>query len=116
GGLRSKIEAKILRGQGVVRGCPDLLIVADGKAHFLELKSEHGRVTPAQHECHEALCAAGACVAVVYNIDEALERLTAWGLLRPDTSHQVAGAFHQLRRDVATRRARRANSPLHDED
>ena len=36
GGLRSKVEAAILRGLGTARGTPDLLIVADGKAHFLE--------------------------------------------------------------------------------
>src|SRR5262245_32201071 len=32
GGLRSKVEAAILRGLGTARGTPDLLIVADGKA------------------------------------------------------------------------------------
>ena len=82
GGLRSKVEASILRGLGTVRGCPDLLIVADGKAYFLELKAPHGRVSAEQHACHEALCAAGACVAVAYNIDDALERLAMWGLLK----------------------------------
>jgi hypothetical protein len=48
GGLRSKIEASILRGLGTTRGTPDLLIIASGKAHFLELKSAVGRVTPEQ--------------------------------------------------------------------
>ena len=60
GGLRSKVEAAILRGLGTARGTPDLLIVADGKAHFLELKSAGGRATDAQRQCHEALRAAGA--------------------------------------------------------
>jgi hypothetical protein len=82
GGLRSKVEAAILRGQGVTRGCPDLLIIADGKAHFLELKSAAGRVTAEQHACHEALRAAGADVAVAHGIDEALEQLEAWNRLR----------------------------------
>jgi hypothetical protein len=97
GGLRSKIEASILRGLGTTRGTPDLLIVAGGKAHFLELKAPHGRVTPAQHACHEALCAAGACVAVVHDIDAAIERLEQWHLLRSNTSTQI-GAFEELRR------------------
>jgi hypothetical protein len=82
GGLRSKIEAAILRGLGTTCGTPDLLIVANGKAHFLELKAPHGRVSAEQHACHEALCTAGACVAVAYNIDDALERLAMWGLLK----------------------------------
>ena len=38
---RSAIEdrGRDPRGLGTARGTPDLLIVADGKAHFLELKS-----------------------------------------------------------------------------
>jgi hypothetical protein len=103
GGLRSKIEAAILRGLGTTRGCPDLLIIADGKAYFLELKAPHGRVTPEQHACHEALCAAGACVAVAYDIDGAIERLEQWQLLRSNTSTQIGRAFEELRRDVAAR-------------
>jgi hypothetical protein len=105
GGLRSKVEAAILRGQGVTRGCPDLLIIADGKAHFLELKSAAGRVTAEQHACHEALRAAGADVAVAHGIDEALAQLEQWRLLRPDVSNQIASAFTELRHDVARRAA-----------
>jgi VRR-NUC domain-containing protein len=82
GGLRSKIEGAILRGLGTARGTPDLLIVADGKAHFLELKSAGGRATDAQRQCHEALRAAGAEVAVAHGIDEALAWLEVWNLLR----------------------------------
>jgi hypothetical protein len=82
GGLRSKIEGAILRGLGTARGAPDLLIVADGKAHLLELKSAGGRATDAQRQCHEALRAAGAEVAVAHGIDEALAWLEVWNLLR----------------------------------
>jgi hypothetical protein len=76
GGWRWKVEGAILKGIGVVAGAPDLLIVAAGRAYFLELKAKHGRMSAAQRECHEALCAAGACVAVAFGIDEALEVLT----------------------------------------
>jgi hypothetical protein len=100
GGLRSKIEASILRGLGTTRGTPDLLTVANGKAHFLELKAPHGRVSAEQHACHEALCAAGACVAVAYDIDDAIERLEQWRLLRSNTSTQIGRAFEELRCDV----------------
>jgi hypothetical protein len=60
-----------------------------------------------QHACHEALCAAGACVAVAYDIDNAIERLEQWQLLRPNTSTQIGRAFAQLRRDIAARRTGR---------
>lgn len=102
GGLRSKVEAAVLRGLGTTRGTPDLLIVAEGRAFFLELKAPRGRVSPAQHECHAQLRAAGAEVAVAFNIDEALEQLEAWNLLRPNINH-AAKAFAELRRAVEAR-------------
>jgi hypothetical protein len=112
GGVRSKIEAAILRGLGVTRGTPDLLIVADGRAYFLELKAPRSRVSAAQHECHEALRAAGASVAIADNIDEALELLQSWEILRTNLSRQTAKAFQKLRDDVARRAARLP--PLHE--
>lgn len=107
GGWRSPIEAKILKALGVVAGAPDLLIVADGRAYFLELKAPRGRVSAAQRECHEALRAAGAAVAIADNIDEALELLQSWEILRPNLSSQTAKAFQKLRDDVARRTYRR---------
>jgi hypothetical protein len=85
GGLRSKVEAAILRGLGTARGTPDLLIVADGKAHFLELKSARSRVTSEQRACHGALRAAGATVAVATGVDAAIAQLKDWGLLKGRT-------------------------------
>jgi hypothetical protein len=35
-----------------------------------------------QRDCHERLRRAGAEVATVYGLDEALEQLESWGLLR----------------------------------
>jgi hypothetical protein len=85
GGLRSKVEAAILRGLGTTCGTPDLLIVADGKAHFLELKSARSRVTSEQRACHGALRAAGATVAVATGVDAAIAQLKDWGLLKGRT-------------------------------
>jgi VRR-NUC domain len=89
GGLRSKIEAAILRGLGTTRGTPDLLIVANGRAHFLELKAPHGRVSEAQWVVHERLRRAGAEVAVAFGLDAALAQLEQWQLLRPDVSERA---------------------------
>jgi len=57
GGLRSKVEAAILRGLGTARGTLDVLIVPDGKAHLLEL-SARSHVTFEQRGCNDALRAA----------------------------------------------------------
>ena len=82
GGARFKTEAAIFKGLGARHGTPDLLLVADGKAHFLEFKAPGGRVTAAQSECHAALRAAGAEVAIVVGLDAALQQLEQWQLLR----------------------------------
>jgi hypothetical protein len=55
GGLRSKVEAAILRGLGTTCGTPDLLIVADGKAHFLS--KARAAASPPSSELAMAHCA-----------------------------------------------------------
>src|SRR5262245_8038033 len=82
GGQRSAVEGAIFKGLGVVAGAPDLLIVRDGNARFLELKAPRGRLTDAQRECHERLRRAGAEVATTAGIDDALAVLEGWQLLR----------------------------------
>jgi hypothetical protein len=52
GGWRSPIEAKILKGLGVRAGVPDIIAVRGGQMFCLELKSEHGRLSPAQIAAH----------------------------------------------------------------
>jgi VRR-NUC domain len=86
GGWRSPIEAKILKAIGTVAGVPDIICIFEGRVYALELKSEGGRVTDVQRVVHERLCEAGAEVAVVHGIDQALAQLEAWNLLR----HNVA--------------------------
>ena len=66
GGWRSPIEARFMKGLGVVPGIPDVL-------------------SPAQIEAHKAMRAAGAEVAIVVGINDALEQLKAWNLLRGST-------------------------------
>lgn len=81
GGFRRPIEAAIFKGLGLKPGAPDLLIVHDGRAYFLELKATDGKLTMPQVNCHSALRAAGAAVATAYGLDEALRQLEVWGLL-----------------------------------
>ena len=86
GGYRSPVEAMVLKGLGVQPGVPDILIIHGGKCFGLELKSEHGRVTPAQLDCHERMERAGAVVGIARGIDEAVAWLEAHGLLRGQMS------------------------------
>lgn len=71
-----------LKAMGTKAGMPDLMLVIGGKAHFLELKADTGRVSPAQTATHADLELAGAVVAIAYGLDAALDQLTAWGALR----------------------------------
>jgi VRR-NUC domain len=82
GGWRSPTEAAILKGLGVRPGVPDLICVRDGQCYALELKTERGRLSPAQQQAIAELHAAGAIVDVAYGIDDAIAWLADHGLLR----------------------------------
>jgi hypothetical protein len=82
GGFRRRVEAAILKGCGVVRGVPDIVAVRGGHLYGLELKAPGGRLSPAQRDAHAALAAAGATVAVAVGLDQALDVMEGWGLLK----------------------------------
>jgi hypothetical protein len=83
GGYRGAIEAAIFKSLGVVAGVPDLLLVHSGKIYGLELKAaKGGRLSPAQVRTQEQMRQAGAIVATATGIDDALNQLELWGLVR----------------------------------
>jgi hypothetical protein len=86
GGIRSPIEAAILKGLGVRAGVPDLLIVFEGTLYGLELKADGRKRTALQEETQDALRRAGAVVATAVGLDGALKQLEAWNLLKGRTS------------------------------
>lgn len=78
GGWRTKAEAGIFKAMGVRSGAPDLLFIHEGRAFFMELKVEGGTLSMSQVACRAELRAAGAHVATVHNMDEALDVLALW--------------------------------------
>ena len=82
GGLRSKIEAAIMKGLGVVAGVPDVIAIRDGRCFALELKAEGGRASDKQLATIAALREAGAFTCIAEGLDRALACLEAWGILR----------------------------------
>jgi hypothetical protein len=82
GGFRRPAEAAILKGIGTLAGVPDIIAVYRGRTFALEIKTETGRVTDAQHTVHDRMRRAGAEVGVAYGLDEALAMLEGWKLLR----------------------------------
>jgi hypothetical protein len=82
GGYRSVIEARIMKGLGVVPGIPDIFLLYRSRLHGLELKAEGGRLSPAQVSAHDKLREAGAIIEVATGIDEAIDTLERWDMLR----------------------------------
>jgi hypothetical protein len=85
GGARRPIEAAILKGLGVTAGVPDVIAIKDGCTYALELKAPGGKLTDNQRATHSAMIRAGTQVAVADNLDDALDLLEGWRLLRGTT-------------------------------
>jgi hypothetical protein len=82
GGYRRPIEAKILQGQGVRRGVPDVILIYAGRTYGLEIKAAGGRATPAQLDALTAMRAAGATTAITAGLDRTIKQREEWRLLR----------------------------------
>ena len=80
----SPIEGARLKRLGLLPGVPDILAAfAPGNCTHLELKAgPHGRVSDDQVAVMRRLQDAGAEVAVAWSLQEAIEKLTEWQLLR----------------------------------
>lgn len=79
--------ARALHGEGAVQlapaGTPDLLAVPpSGAPWWLEVKTDAGRLRPAQTAMHEALRERGQTVHVVRSVDHLLRLLEVAGLSR----------------------------------
>lgn len=82
GGFRRPIEAKILKGCGVLAGVPDIIALHKGNFYAIELKAMKGRPTVPQLECIDAIRYAGGHAVVCHGLNAALETLEQWGLLK----------------------------------
>jgi len=60
GGNRNAITGSILKKEGVRAGTPDMCFIIDGRAHFLELKRENGKLSKSQIELKNEIEKAGA--------------------------------------------------------
>lgn len=80
GGYRSAAEAtNHLKRMGVVAGVPDIAVIVRGRAYFLEVKSDTGRVSSRQSFTFRRISKAGAPTYVVNCLEHALEALEEWG-------------------------------------
>lgn len=78
GFLLTKRSAGRLKSMGMKPGCPDILLVHDGQAFFIELKTDTGRVSPVQVETHMKLASVGARVGVARSVPDVSALLDTW--------------------------------------
>lgn len=76
-----RLRGAFLKTMGAKKGTPDILIVRAGRAYWIELKSQHGCVSPAQRECAMRLRTAGCPVPMVCrSIDDVAAVLASFGI------------------------------------
>jgi hypothetical protein len=80
GGKRSKAEAGIFKGLGVLAGVPDLIILWPGRCAGLELKAPGKKPEPAQERIGQQMLEQGHLWGWADDIDEALAILRGWGI------------------------------------
>jgi hypothetical protein len=69
-------------GRGVIAGQPDILVVWEGRAFFIELKRKHGVLSEPQRSLLISLFAASCQCGVATSIDQVLRLLDVWGVPR----------------------------------
>ena len=84
GGQRNKIVAAKLKSEGVKAGVPDICVIHDGMAFFLEVKkpqtsnSRKGTLSKPQKEFISKIKKAGGEVAVVHSVADVIEQCIEW--------------------------------------
>jgi hypothetical protein len=79
-GKRSIYEGMRNKKRGCVAGVPDVLITHAGRAFWIELKTDIGRLSPAQVDMHRTLTACGMPVAVARSLGDVAGVLAAHGI------------------------------------
>lgn len=83
GEKRGPKTASRLRAMGVIPGVPDFGYIANGKAGFLELKAEGGRLSPNQREFFRVAEHNRIPCSTVYSVADAAWVLQLVGVLDP---------------------------------
>lgn len=69
---KSKTAAGISKAMGLKAGCPDILVVHNGSAIFIELKTAKGRTSDVQNAAIEQIEAAGSRVHVCRSLEDVI--------------------------------------------
>lgn len=84
-----------LAGMGTLPGFPDLVVIAQGRVAFLEVKSKTGSLSPAQRVFRDAVQAQGFPWALVRSADDALAAVAAAGMETREKTYRIqTGKIH----------------------
>lgn len=83
GDLRHPSVGRRLKAEGVKPGSPDLCVMLEaGRTGWLELKAPRGVLSDAQKGFAARADRLGHLWAVARNMEQAIEALTSWGVMR----------------------------------
>ena len=77
---KSRAVAGISRAMGLRAGTPDFVLCWKGRLVGIELKAGLGRMSPAQHDAHDAITLAGGVVATCRTLDDVAALLATLGV------------------------------------
>lgn len=97
GGGRSRVEAAIMKGEGVLSGVADLILLVPRGAYAslcIEMKTETGRQSPAQKAWQHAAQEAGNQYVVVRSFEDFQEHVRAY--LKPPAHREIDASAWRL--------------------
>lgn len=78
GGFRNAREAAIMQREGVLAGFSDLIIIAERKVLFMEMKAYGGKQSKAQEAFQDKVCKLGHNYVVSYSLEDAILNIERW--------------------------------------
>lgn len=78
GGQRSALEAKIMKGEGVLAGFSDLIIIARENVLFIEVKTKDGNQSDLQAKFQSDIERLGFQYSICRSLDEFILTIEKW--------------------------------------
>ena len=78
GGQRSALEAKIMKGEGVLAGFSDLIIIAKGNVLFIEVKTKSGYQSDLQSKFQSDVERLGFQYSICRSLDDFILTIEKW--------------------------------------
>jgi hypothetical protein len=78
GGQRSTLEAKIMKGEGVLAGFSDLIVIAQGNVLFIEVKTKDGKQSDLQIKFQSDVERLGFQYSVCRSLEDFIMTVEKW--------------------------------------